>query len=126
LRAHGGKIAEDNRIRSAVSGSARLSFTRGAITSTAPALVTTVRGCAEPLRTTRRRPVLVPHAGELVDVGGDLSLQRRGQHLPRTLPHDLINQRRRRTLRRRRGRHVRDYCEHGCTFPASVAAPAFA
>jgi hypothetical protein len=56
LRAHGGKIAEENRNRCPLSGSARLSFTRGAVTSTAPALVSTVRGSAVPLRTTRRRP----------------------------------------------------------------------
>ena len=56
LRAHGGRIAEENRIRCPVSGSVRLSFTRGAVTSTAPALVTTIRGSAVPLRTTRRRP----------------------------------------------------------------------
>jgi hypothetical protein len=56
LRAHGGRIAEENRIRCPVPGSVRLSFTRGAVTSTAPALVTTVRGSAVPLRTTRRRP----------------------------------------------------------------------
>ena len=56
LRAHGGKIAELNRIRVPVAGSVRLSFTRGAVTSTAPALVSTVRGSAVPLRTTSRRP----------------------------------------------------------------------
>jgi hypothetical protein len=56
LRAHGGRIAEENRIRSPEAGSVRLSFTRGAVTSTAPALVSTVRGPAVPLRTTRRRP----------------------------------------------------------------------
>ncbi len=56
LRAHGGRIAEENRSRSPVSASVRLSFTRGAVTSTAPALVSTVRGSAVPLRTTRRRP----------------------------------------------------------------------
>jgi hypothetical protein len=43
LRAHGGKIAEANRLRSPVPGSARLSLTRGAVTSTAPALVSTSR-----------------------------------------------------------------------------------
>ena len=64
LRAHGGKIAEANRIRSPVAGPVRLSLTRGAVTSTAPALVTstapalvtTVRGSAVPLRTTSRWP----------------------------------------------------------------------
>src|SRR5271165_2473278 len=54
LRAHGGKIAEENRIRPPAAGSVRLSLTRGAVTSTAPALVTTVRGTAVPLRTTRQ------------------------------------------------------------------------
>jgi hypothetical protein len=44
FRAHGGKIAEENRFRSPVCGSVRLAFTRGAVTSTAPALVSTSRG----------------------------------------------------------------------------------
>jgi hypothetical protein len=39
LRHQGGKIAEENRFRSPVSGSVCLSLTRGAVTSTAPALV---------------------------------------------------------------------------------------
>ena len=43
LRAHRGKIAEENRIRSPVAGSVRLSLTRGAVTTTAPALVSTSR-----------------------------------------------------------------------------------
>jgi hypothetical protein len=43
FRAHGGKIAEENRFRSPVAGSARLSLTRGTVTSTAPALVSTSR-----------------------------------------------------------------------------------
>src|SRR6266702_8821429 len=50
LRAHGGKIAEENLIRPPVPGSVRLSLTRGAVTSTAPALVSTVRGSAVPLQ----------------------------------------------------------------------------
>ena len=44
FRAHGGKIAEENRCRSPVPGSVRLSLTRGTVTSTAPALVSTSRG----------------------------------------------------------------------------------
>jgi hypothetical protein len=44
FRAHGGKIAEENRFGSPVSGSVRLSLTRGTVTSTAPALVSTSRG----------------------------------------------------------------------------------
>ena len=43
LRAHGGKIAEENRCRSPVAASVRLSLTRGTVTSTAPALVSTSR-----------------------------------------------------------------------------------
>jgi hypothetical protein len=116
LRAHGGKIAELNRIRSPVSGSARLSFTRGAETSTAPAPVSTVRGSAVPLRTTIRRPFSSRTSANWP--------QRLGQHLPSALAHDLIDQRR--LPSRQRGRHVRDYCEHRCAFPASVAAPAIA
>jgi hypothetical protein len=44
LRHHGGRIAEENLARSPVSGSTRRSLTRGATTSTAPALVRTSRG----------------------------------------------------------------------------------
>src|SRR6476659_179002 len=54
LRAHGGKIDDENRCRSPVSGSTRLSLTRGAVTSTAPALVVTVRDSWQPMRTTSR------------------------------------------------------------------------
>ena len=54
LHAHGGKIAEEKRSRSPVAGSVRLSLTRGTVTSTAPALVSTSLGWSEPLRTTRR------------------------------------------------------------------------
>ncbi len=43
FRAQAGKIAEENRCRSPVTGSVRLSLTRGAVTSTAPALVSTSR-----------------------------------------------------------------------------------
>jgi hypothetical protein len=56
LRAHGGRIADENRCRSPVSGSTRLSLIRGATTSTAPAQVVTSRGSWQPLRTTSRRP----------------------------------------------------------------------
>ncbi len=44
FRHHGGRIAEVNRRRSPVSGSTRRSLTRGTVTSTAPALVSTSRG----------------------------------------------------------------------------------
>src|SRR5215472_5602717 len=56
LRHHGGRILEENRLRSPVASSTRRSFTRGARTSTGPAAVTMVRGRWWPLRTTSRRP----------------------------------------------------------------------
>jgi hypothetical protein len=56
LRAQAGKTAEANRCRSPVTGSVRLSFTRGAVTWTAPALVSTSRRWWQPFRTTSRRP----------------------------------------------------------------------
>ena len=56
LRAHGGKIAEENRFRSPVSGSVRLSLTRGAVTSTAPGAGQHRPRLGGPLRTTSRRP----------------------------------------------------------------------
>src|ERR1019366_7223970 len=62
--------------------------------------------------------ILIAQPRELVDVGGDLGLQRRGQHLPGAVPHDLVDQRRRLPISRQRASHVRHYCEHGCTFPA--------
>jgi hypothetical protein len=43
FRAHGGTIAEQNRFRSPVPGSVRLSLTRGTVTPIAPALVSTSR-----------------------------------------------------------------------------------
>ena len=61
--------------------------------------------------------VLAAQVSGLVDVGGDLGLQRRGQHLPGTVPHNLVDHRRR-LPSRPRAKHIRDYCEHGCTFPA--------
>jgi len=56
LRAQAGRIAEANRCRAPVPGSVRLSLTRGAVTCTAPALVSTWRLWWQPLRTTSRRP----------------------------------------------------------------------
>ena len=122
LRHQGGRIAEENRIRSPVSGSVRLSLTRGAVTSTAPALVSTSRGWWEPLRTTSRRPSLVALAAEPGDVGVDLGLQRLGQHPASALPHDLIDQRRPAAGRVIAVGHLRNYGEHGCTFPTGVGA----
>ncbi len=51
-----------------------------------------------------------------VDAGGDLGLQRRRQHRPGTVTHDLVEQRpaRRAVVIGRIG--VVDYFEHGRTF----------
>jgi hypothetical protein len=62
--------------------------------------------------------VAVELVGARVDVGGNLSAQRRGQHLPRPVAHDLIEQRR---ARQPAGLAelglVLDYLQHGRTFP---------
>jgi hypothetical protein len=52
-----------------------------------------------------------------VDIGGDHGLQRRREHCPRAVTHDLVEQRpaRRAVLVGRIG--VVDYLEHGRTFP---------
>jgi hypothetical protein len=38
-------------------------------------------------------PVVVDLVGELLHIRRHLGLQRRGQHLPRTVTHDLVDQR---------------------------------
>jgi hypothetical protein len=83
--------------------------------------------------------MLIELAGVRVDVRGDLGLQRRSEHPPRPVPHDLIDQRpadrgglarplRHGSRRRIRGRWRRlalgDYGEHGRTFPTRVGARA--
>jgi len=56
-----------------------------------------------------------------VDVRGNLGLQRRRQHPPRTLPHDLVDRRHTRHDRGGGGRwrqaEVGNYREHGRTLP---------
>ena len=54
LRAQAGRIADENRFRSPVASSTRLSLTRGWRTVTAPAAVVTSRSVWYPLRTTSR------------------------------------------------------------------------
>jgi len=56
---------------------------------------------------------LVDLPGVGLDVGGDLSLQRRREHLPGPVPHDLIQHRPSRTA----GHAFLHYLEHGRTFP---------
>jgi hypothetical protein len=54
FRDHAGRIAEENRFRSPVTSSTRLSLTRGCRIGVAPAAVVTSRGSWKPLRTTSR------------------------------------------------------------------------
>lgn len=67
--------------------------------------------------------LLVDLADELLDIRGDLGLQRRGQQLPSAVAHDLIEQRPTgragRVLAGRLG--VMDYLEHWRTFPSRRA-----
>ena len=65
-------------------------------------------------------PVIVSDIRELLDVGGDLRLQRRRQHLPRTVADQLIQQRHRFLLLLRS--LLTNYREHRRTFPTSVDA----
>jgi hypothetical protein len=89
------------------------------LTGTAPAAVVTspldVKSVADYKPTT----LLIYLVNVGLDVSSDLGLQRRGQHLPGTIPDDLIQQRRAR--RRRAGRvglaAVTDYLEHRRTSP---------
>jgi len=65
-------------------------------------------------------PGLVQDVGELLDVRRDLGLQRRRQHLPGTVPDQLIQQRPRRTSRGLLRSFLSNYREHGRTFPTGV------
>jgi len=68
--------------------------------------------------------VLVELIGELRHVGGDLGLQRRGQHLPGPVADDLIQQRPTSTAGLVVGvLGVVNYGEHGRTFPTSAPTP---
>ena len=58
----------------------------------APALVSTSRGWWVPLRTTSRRP-FSSRSSRSRDVGVDRGLQGLGQHPPRILTNDLVDQR---------------------------------
>ena len=63
--------------------------------------------------------VFVDLVGERLNVGGNLGLQRRRQHLPGPVTDDLIKQRP--TVRLVGRRSILDYLEHGCTFPSRRA-----
>src|SRR5664280_1110915 len=65
-------------------------------------------------------PVRVDDVGELLDVRGHLGPQRRRQHLPGTVPDQLIQQRPRRIGRRLLRSFLSNYREHGRTFPTGV------
>jgi hypothetical protein len=62
--------------------------------------------------------VVVAQIGEPGDIGIHLRLQRLGQHPPRALAHDLVDQRRRTRRRRTVTVHrTRNYSEHGSYLP---------
>jgi hypothetical protein len=116
LRAHGGKITEENRDRAPVTSSVRLSLTRGALTWTAPEDVSTSRGAADPLRTTSRRPTASTWSA-WASTYAATSAQRRRQHPPRTITHDLIEHRPTRRAVDSTPLLLGDYREHRRTFP---------
>lgn len=89
LRAHADKLAEENRHRSPVCSSVRLSLTRGTRTVTAPAAVITIRSLCEPFRTTNLRPSASRRGLDRRRPG----LQRRGEHRSRAFQDKLIEQR---------------------------------
>jgi hypothetical protein len=95
LRHHGGKIAEENLARCPVSGSTRRSLTRGAVTSTAPAEVSTLPGLVRTVAHDQPAAVLVALVDVARDVVLDLGLQRLGQRPSGTLADQLVDQRRR-------------------------------
>jgi hypothetical protein len=108
-----------------------LSLIRGAVTSTAPAEVSTCRARARPrAAVAHHQPpaVFVELLGVRGDVRGDLGLQGGGEHPASAVTDDLVDQRPARP--RRLGQHrwrglIRvDYGEHGRTFPTRVGARA--
>jgi hypothetical protein len=126
LQHQGGRIAEENRIRSPVSGSVRPSLTRGVSAydhlhrpGAGEHLARLMRAVAHH----QPPPALVTLVGELGDLGVDLGRQRLGHHPPGTLAHDLIDQRRASDRTRLCGAVVaaiglvRHYGEHGAYLP---------
>jgi hypothetical protein len=61
--------------------------------------------------------------GELLHIGGDLGLQRRGQHLTGTVANNLIKQRPPAGLVAVGLIGIVNYGEHGRTFPTSAPTP---
>jgi hypothetical protein len=112
-----GQDCRGERLRSPVASSMRLSLTRGARTAPRPPPwpppAAAGSRCGPPAVTR-----LVEPGGTRIDVGRDLSLQRRRQHRPGTVTDQLIQQR---PVHRGRGvllrRLLLDYVEHGRTFP---------
>ncbi len=68
-------------------------MTRGACTSTAPALVTHLPGLVVAVADHQPPPSLVPLIGERGDVVLHLGLQRRGQQPAGAVAHNLVDQR---------------------------------
>ena len=98
FRHHGGKIAEENLLRSPVTGSVPLvvdprhgHLDRARAGHHLPALVVAIAHHQAAV-------ILVPLSRERRDIGIHPGGQRPGQHPPGTLSHNLINQRRRAVL----------------------------
>jgi hypothetical protein len=135
LRHHAGRIAEANRCRSPVLSSTRLSTEPARATAVDPRrdhLDRAGRGQhlprpGVPVAHDKAATALVQLVDVCRDVRGDLSRQRRSEHPPRPITHDLIDQRPARCGHRRnrwRGVIRVDYGEHGRILPTRVGSRA--
>ncbi|GII59057.1 hypothetical protein Pth03_74460 [Planotetraspora thailandica] len=89
LRAQGGTMAEENRLRSPVTGSVRLSLTRGAADLNRAGGGEHLPGLVVAVAYDQTTPILVALAGELRDVGVDLGFERLGEHAASAFPDDM-------------------------------------
>ena len=117
LRHHGGRIAEENRPLPGVRVDAPVVDPRRGHLHRARAGEDLPRLMAAVAHHQAAAP-LVALGAEPGDVGINLGLQRLGQHPPRALPHDVIDQRRRAVLAALVAEpSLRDYREHGSYLP---------
>src|ERR1700745_2916428 len=85
LRAPGGRIADEKRRRSPVSGATRRSLPRGA------RVLSEARSAGTAMPHPQPAPVLSARVSEPSAVGLDPGAQRLGQHPPSALTHDLMD-----------------------------------
>lgn len=124
LRAHAGRIVEENRCRAPslridtfVVDPRRLHLDRAGRGQHLPWLVI-------PVAHHQPAAILIELVDELLHIGGDLAGRRRGQHLPDTIADNLIQQRPTSTaVVLVGGFRVVNYREHGRTFPTSTPTP---